>query len=85
MCGVYSGTVTKPDAAHAATSMKSLKRALVNIVRVREGASLLQSRLDENLLSGFQDGVKLLVILMYYVLYHICCKLCHAYYVVCKI
>jgi len=36
-------------------------QALVNIVRVREGAALLQRRLDDNLLSGFQDGVKLLV------------------------
>lgn len=50
----------QPEAASAMT-MRTLKRALVNLVRVREGSALLQRRLDENLLSGFQDGVKLLV------------------------
>ena len=54
LCGVV------PDAARAATSMRSLKRALVNIIRVREGSALLHRRLEDNLLGGFQDGVKLL-------------------------
>jgi hypothetical protein len=45
----------------AAMTVRELKRALVNIVRVREGVSLLQGRLEDNMLSGFQDGVKLLV------------------------
>lgn len=50
----------KPKAAHAMT-MRTLKRALVNIVRVREGSILLSTRLEDNLLDGFQDSVKLLV------------------------
>jgi hypothetical protein len=54
LCGVV------PDAARAATSIRSLKRALVNIIRVREGSALLHRRLEDNLLGGFQDGVKLL-------------------------
>ena len=47
-------SVVKPQSADAMT-MRTLKRALVNIVRVREGAILLQTRLEDNLLAGFQD------------------------------
>lgn len=50
----------KPKAANAMT-MRTLKRALVNIVRVREASVLLQTRLEDNLLDSFQDSVKLLV------------------------
>ena len=46
--------VFKPKTADAMT-LRTLKRALVNIVRVREGAILLQTRLEDNLLAGFQD------------------------------
>ena len=52
--------VLKPDVAWGAVTMRSIKRAIVNIVRVRQGALLLESRLDANLLDGFQDGIKLL-------------------------
>ena len=42
-------------------TIRQLKRALVNMIRVREGSGLLLELLNENLLDGFQDGVKLLV------------------------
>ena len=53
-------TVLKPDVALSAVSIRAVKKAIVNIVRVRQGALLLEGRLDENLLDGFQDGIKLL-------------------------
>ena len=52
--------VLRPEAASAMT-IRQLKRALVNMIRVREGSGLLLELLNENLLDGFQDGVKLLV------------------------
>jgi hypothetical protein len=53
-------TVLKPAVASSAVSIRAVKKAIVNIVRVRQGALLLEGRLDENLLDGFQDGIKLL-------------------------
>ena len=50
-----------PETAWSATTVRALKRALVNIIRVRQGTIVLESRLDANLLDSFQDYVKLMV------------------------